>query len=171
MDACACFRSVVDRFECDKESIRLLRLAPGSRIKEHSDRGAGYSSGSFRIHVPVSTNPRVRFVVGGAEVRMEPGGCWYADFGLPHSVSNDGVTDRIHLVIDAVRNPWTDALFREAGYDFEAEERAKAYPRDVKILMLERLKAMDNEGARRLCAELTLEIEAERMLPAQRRSE
>src|SRR5690348_14428200 len=57
LTACAGFRSVIDRFECVKESVRLLRVAPGSEIKEHSHPGAGYASGSFRIHVPVRTNP------------------------------------------------------------------------------------------------------------------
>jgi len=161
LGSCAYFRSVIDRFQCSKESVRLLRLAPGSEIKEHSDPDAGYSSGSFRIHVPVHTHPQVRFRVGGQDVRMEEGESWYADFGLPHSVRNEGATDRIHLVIDAVRNHWTDEVFREAGYDFEAEKKAKAQPLAVKIQMLEHLKAMDSEGARKLVAELTLEIEAE----------
>jgi hypothetical protein len=161
LESCPCFRSVIESFECVRESARLLRLAPGSEIKEHADRGAGYADGSFRIHVPVRTNPGVRFRVGGHDLRMEPGECWYADFALPHSVRNEGAADRIHLVIDLVRNDWTDALFREAGYDFEADERAKAYPLEVRIQMLGQLERMDNEGARRLAAQLRLEIEAE----------
>ena len=165
LEGCRYFKAVLDRFECEKESVRLLRLAPGSEIKEHSDPGAGYSSGAFRIHVPVRTNPGVRFLVGGSLVRMEPGESWYADFGLPHSVKNDGETDRIHLVIDALRNPWTDAVFREAGYDFEAEARARAYPLEVKVQMLERLRSMDSAAARELVAQLTAEIEAEQGRP------
>ena len=69
-----------------------------------------------------------------------------------------------------MRNPWTDEVFRAAGFDFEAEARAKAYPLEVKILMLARLRAMDNEGARDLAARLALEIEADRALAAQRPS-
>ena len=161
LEGCPVFRGVLSRFECDREAVRLLRLAPGSEIKEHSDPGGGYASGSFRVHVPVQTNPKVRFRVGGHDVPMEAGSCWYADFGLPHSVRNDGEADRIHLVVDLLRNEWTDSLFREAGYDFEAEARGRSQPLAVKIQMLEHLSAMDNEAARRLAANLRLEIQAE----------
>ena len=47
-------------------------------------------------------------------MNMQPGEAWYLNFNLPHSVANRGTTDRIHLVIDCVMNPWLDAFFAEA---------------------------------------------------------
>src|SRR5678815_1731970 len=39
---CPYFRRVIDWFECDKETIRLLRLNPFSKIKEHTDFHTSY---------------------------------------------------------------------------------------------------------------------------------
>jgi hypothetical protein len=39
-------------------------------------------------------------------LKMGGGECWYINANLPHSVSNLGGTDRIHLVMDWVVNDW-----------------------------------------------------------------
>jgi hypothetical protein len=39
---CPYFAEILSLFDCEKESVRLLRLAPGARIKEHKDVHAGY---------------------------------------------------------------------------------------------------------------------------------
>src|SRR6218665_2198527 len=45
---CAYFQSIINLFECEKESVRLLSLAPGSNIKTHRDNGLSYRFGEFR---------------------------------------------------------------------------------------------------------------------------
>lgn len=151
---CPYFRDVVASFACEKESIRLLRLAAGSVIHEHRDPGSSYSDGFFRLHVPITTNDEVRFVVGGVRLMMKPGECWYADFGLPHSVENPGTTDRIHLVIDGRRNPWSDGLFARAGYDFEADARARAMDPETRRRVVEALRERGTDIDLKLAAEL-----------------
>lgn len=42
---------------------------------------------------------------------MKPGECWYTNVNYIHSVSNYGSSDRVHMVIDGVRNAWSDNLF------------------------------------------------------------
>ncbi|RPD42616.1 aspartyl/asparaginyl beta-hydroxylase domain-containing protein [Chitinophaga barathri] len=116
MEACPYFREITAQFECEKEAIRLLCLAPGSMVKEHRDQQTSYEDGHFRLHIPVITNPGVEFIVAGRQLPLVPGECWYANFDLPHSVANRGETDRVHLVLDLVRNEWIDRLFRDAGY-------------------------------------------------------
>jgi hypothetical protein len=88
------------------KSVRLLRLAPGSVIREHSDFDLGEELGEVRLHVPVVTNPNVEFYLAGKRVAMEAGECWYLDLSLPHRVQNRGASERVHLVVDCVLNDW-----------------------------------------------------------------
>lgn len=114
---CPYFSEILNRFHFQKETVRLLNLAPGSRVHTHRDLGLAYPYGCFRLHIPILTADGVEFIVDGQQLTMESGSCWYADFDRPHSVYNPTPNQRIHLVIDGLRNDWTDQLFAEAGYD------------------------------------------------------
>ncbi|MDE2234041.1 MAG: aspartyl/asparaginyl beta-hydroxylase domain-containing protein, partial [Gammaproteobacteria bacterium] len=94
MQVFASFGTIVGR-------SRLMRLAPGAEVKPHSDI-AYYWHDHIRIHVPIITNPGVRFVCDGTEVHMAAGEAWIFDNWRPHYVLNHTQTTRIHLVIDTV---------------------------------------------------------------------
>jgi hypothetical protein len=66
------------------------------------------------MHIPVITNDAVAFVLNRTRVVMEAGSTWYLRLSDPHSVSNAGASDRVHLVIDAVVNDWLAAAFAAA---------------------------------------------------------
>ncbi len=125
LSQCPYFQEIMSVLAFEKETVRLLALAPGSRIKEHTDQGLGYLFDCFRLHIPITTDEKVAFVVDGCQLTMQAGECWYADFSLPHSVAHEGTQPRIHLVVDGLRNAWTDSVFQSAGYDFELEKRLK----------------------------------------------
>jgi hypothetical protein len=112
LSRCPALAGALDEFECDLQSVRLLALGPGARVREHRDYRLGYDSGELRIHIPVTTNPDVEFVHDGARAEMAAGEAWYLDFNLPHSLANPGTSRRVHLVIDCVLNPWLDALLQ-----------------------------------------------------------
>ncbi len=154
LQKCTYFNVIINSFKCEKESIRILNLKAGSVIKEHTDDNLGYGDGFFRIHIPITTNSCVRFFINGEQVKMLPGECWYGNFNLPHSVRNEGETDRFHLVMDCVRNAWSDKLFSEMGYEFECENAPVEYSRDTKLKMIEQLRLMDTDTARTLIADL-----------------
>jgi hypothetical protein len=120
MATCPHFTALMQALQCEKESVRLLRQAAGGEIKTHRDMGLHYADGVFRLHFPIFTNDEVDFVVAGHRLPMQAGECWFADFSLPHSVVNRGDTERIHLVVDCLRNPWSDAWFEQAGFDMES---------------------------------------------------
>jgi len=103
-------RAVVESFHCPLRSVRLLKLAAGSSIREHRDYDLGYDAGEVRIHVPVVTNPDVEFFLDNRRIVMGEGECWYLDLNLPHRVHNRGSTDRVHLVIDCQLNDWLQGL-------------------------------------------------------------
>jgi quercetin dioxygenase-like cupin family protein len=114
LQGCAYFREVLDAFQCPLRAVRLMRLTPGSRIKEHTDLELSVEEGTARIHIPVVTNADVEFYLNRSRVVMEPGSVWYLRLSDPHSVHNKGDTERVHLVIDAVTNDWMMAMIELA---------------------------------------------------------
>ena len=155
---CPYFKELLDGLLFEKETVRLLRLAPGSVVKPHRDLGLAYRFGCFRLHVPLATHAEVEFRVGGQNIPMKEGECWYADFDQVHSVNNESPQERIHLVIDGKRNPWTDRLFAAAGYDFGEEKRKTDYSPETKKQMIEQLRLMKTEVANDMIKKLEQEI-------------
>jgi Aspartyl/Asparaginyl beta-hydroxylase len=115
LQGCRYFRKVLDAFQCPLRTVRLMRLTPGSIIKEHADLDLSFENGAVRVHIPVTTNPDVEFRLNKSRVIMEPGSSWYLRLSDPHSVSNRGRSDRVHMVIDAVVNDWVTAIFEDAA--------------------------------------------------------
>ena len=109
------FREMLSAFRCPLRTVRLMRLTPGSVIKEHYDHDLAAEFGMARIHIPITTNPQVEFLVNRRPVEMAPGEAWYLRLSDKHSVANRGATDRVHLVIDAVADDWLLALLTEAS--------------------------------------------------------
>jgi len=107
-------RQVLAAFACPLMSARLMRLAPGSLIKEHGDHDLAYEDGKTRIHIPVVTNEQVDFRLNGVRCAMPAGSTWYLRLSDPHSVANRGQRARVHLVIDAAVDAWLAGLFEAA---------------------------------------------------------
>lgn len=102
-------RDALDQFACELQSVRLMRLAPGSVIKEHRDLDLSLEDGMVRLHVPITTNSEVEFRLSGDVVPLAEGECWYLPLAGPHSVRNGGERSRVHLVLDALPNAWLRA--------------------------------------------------------------
>ena len=90
---------VVSSFDEVVARSRLMRLAPGAQVQEHVDFNYHWYS-RVRIHVPIVTEPSVRFYCGDDEVHMAAGEAWLFDSWRRHRVINGGTADRVHLVID-----------------------------------------------------------------------
>lgn len=148
-------KSILADWKCEKETVRFLALYPGSEIKPHKDPGCSYEDGNFRIHIPILTNKDVDFMVDHQNYKLAPGTCWYMDFSKVHSVSNKGETVRIHLVMDCLRNEWSDQLFEQHGY--QAEEKKMSLD-EVKMI-IDQLKTHQTEAANQLIAKLKSEYE------------
>ena len=80
---------------------RLMRLSGHAEVAKHADQGY-YWIERVRVHVPIITQPTVRFFCGDAEVNMAAGECWIFDTWRLHRVLNDNDHARVHLVIDTV---------------------------------------------------------------------
>ena len=115
LDRTPYFREVMAAFACPLKVVRLMRLTPGSRIKEHHDHDLAADWGQARLHIPITTNPGVTFLLNRVPVAMAPGEAWYLRLSDKHSVANRGTTDRVHLVIDAVVDDWLLDTLQQAA--------------------------------------------------------
>jgi Aspartyl/Asparaginyl beta-hydroxylase len=80
---------------------RLMRLTGHAEVSEHSDVNY-YWRERMRVHVPIITQPNVRFYCGDQETHMAAGECWVFDTWSLHRVVNDQTESRVHLVVDTV---------------------------------------------------------------------
>jgi len=147
LDSCTYFKEVLEGFLFEKTAVRLLQLAVGAEIKPHSDHCLGYEDGSFRLHIPIITNPEVEFILDGKRLVMNEGECWYIDANFEHSVANRGKQDRIHLVIDGIRNDWTDDLFYNEASENEFQKPKTVMSEEQKLLMIAELRKMNTAAA------------------------
>lgn len=75
------------------------KLLSGGRINPHFDSHPSFRR-SHRIHVPITTNKRVRFMIDGKPYHMEVGKAYEINNQLTHSVMNSGEEDRITFIFD-----------------------------------------------------------------------
>jgi hypothetical protein len=80
---------------------RLMRLSGQAEVTPHVDVNY-YWRERVRVHVPIVTQPTVRFTCGEAQINMRAGECWIFDTWRMHNVVNDHALPRIHLVADTV---------------------------------------------------------------------
>ena len=77
----------------------LAKLPPGGLIKPHVDKHESFHV-AHRIHVPLTTNARVRFMIDGRPYQFEVGQAYELNNQKRHSVMNKGKTDRVTLIFD-----------------------------------------------------------------------
>ena len=77
------------------------KLLAGKKITPHVDRHVSFHRG-HRIHVPITTNPRVRFMIDGQPYQLQVGQAYEINNQKMHSVMNKGSEDRITFIFDYV---------------------------------------------------------------------
>src|SRR5210317_656748 len=75
------------------------KLLGGGRINPHFDSHPTFRH-SHRIHVPITTNNRVRFMIDGRPYRMKVGEAYEINNQKTHSVINSAAEDRITFIFD-----------------------------------------------------------------------
>jgi hypothetical protein len=99
LEQCPYIRQVLCSFQTVIGRSRLMRLEGRSEVSPHSDTHY-YWRHRVRIHVPLVTNPQVRFHCDGKQVHMAAGEAWVFDNYRQHRVENLSEATRIHLVAD-----------------------------------------------------------------------
>ena len=67
-----------------------------------------------------------------------------------HSVKNGGNNDRIHLVIDGIRNKWTDDIFLKEASIEQFTKPIPVIDENQKKLIIDELERMDSAIAKEL---------------------
>ncbi len=112
LQKCPYLLSVLETFQCRKETFRIHTLEPKASIRPHKDLGYSFEQGLVRIHIPVRTNDNVYLLVNGERIKMNAGECWYCNFNEIHEVKNNSDEPRIHLIMDCVVNDWLKEVFK-----------------------------------------------------------
>jgi quercetin dioxygenase-like cupin family protein len=77
------------------------KLLPGEVITPHRDSHPSFHHG-HRIHIPLKTNPRVRFMIDGKPYKLKVGEAYEINNQKTHSVMNKGSEERINFIFDYV---------------------------------------------------------------------
>lgn len=77
------------------------KLLAGAKITPHVDVHPSFHHG-HRIHIPITTNPRVRFMIDGRPYQFKVGEAYEINNQKTHSVMNKGGEDRITFIFDYV---------------------------------------------------------------------
>lgn len=97
--ACPYVQQVLASFGTVWSRSRLMRIAAGASVPQHSDMNLHWFH-RVRVHIPVVTRPEVRFWCGDESVHMAAGEAWVFDNWRPHRVENPAPEARVHLVAD-----------------------------------------------------------------------
>jgi len=77
------------------------KLLPNGLISPHIDKHPSFVSG-HRIHLPIVTNPKVRFMIGGQPANLLVGKAYEINNQQRHSVMNKGGEGRVNFIFDYV---------------------------------------------------------------------
>jgi hypothetical protein len=110
---------ILQKLPCTYERVRFMKLVKGKVIGKHSDKIDKdiESKKIIRIHIPIRTNKDVIFTLyesskdkQGQDHNLKTGHFYYTDVSKPHAVQNNSNEDRIHLVVDCVKNTQLSTL-------------------------------------------------------------
>lgn len=80
--------------------ILITKIPAGGEIKPHHDRGGWHAEYyNTKIYIPLESNPSCINTCEDDSVNMRAGEMWTFDNLKTHSVTNDGDTDRVTLII------------------------------------------------------------------------
>jgi Aspartyl/Asparaginyl beta-hydroxylase len=160
LEKCQYLQSVINFFDCEKMSVRLMNLHAGAIIKDHTDYDMNFENGEARFHIPIFSNPRVSFFIEDEKIPMNEGECWYLNLLLKHRVNNSGDTNRIHLVIDCKVNEWIKRLLNEEAQIAETiDDRNETtdYNTSDRTKIIRELRLMDTTVSNELANKLESE--------------
>mgnify|MGYP000657489123 CR=1 FL=1 len=117
--------SVIDTFRENTTVtlVRVLRLASGSVVREHTDPTLGLQihKSVIRLTIPVIREEGVKFFLNDTTVDMKPGECWYLRLTDRHKVVNSSSSDRINITIDMIPNDWIRGIIEKEDKELNSK--------------------------------------------------
>lgn len=124
---CPYIKQVLASFNTVIGRSRLMRLSPQATVPTHTDINY-YWRDRFRIHIPIVTDPSIRFCCNGNEVNMAAGEVWVFDNWKNHTVINPSDVTRIHLVADTTGSSLFWKLMEQAERPFDKTKSVQSEP-------------------------------------------
>ena len=124
--------------------VLFTRLPPGAQISRHTDEGI-YADLFDRFHLCLQGDAGNLFECGGETYHPEPGEIFWFNHKRPHSVTNLGRLERIHLILDVMAPRYTELrglyyqpervsdLWEEAMPLLESHWREVAHYQDIEL--------------------------------------
>lgn len=110
---CPYFKEILDSMPFPVGVTRILFLPPGKKIEAHHDKGFSWAKGHVRLHIPIVTDPGVKFHIGEESVYWPAGQLWFGDFNQSHWLHNQSDIVRVHIVMDCFVTNELLSLFPE----------------------------------------------------------
>ncbi|MCI4666661.1 MAG: aspartyl/asparaginyl beta-hydroxylase domain-containing protein [Bacteroidia bacterium] len=111
-------KRIIEEFQAHTKVtlVRILRLEPGSEVKEHTDPTLALhiERSVIRLTIPIFRSEEVEFYLNNKPIPMKPGECWYLRLTDPHKIINSGSTERVNLTIDMIPNEWIRNIIEES---------------------------------------------------------
>jgi quercetin dioxygenase-like cupin family protein len=94
---------ISNHYPAGGEVIRAVAagLNAGGKIKAHTDMHQSFHC-AHRIHVPITTNPKVWFTINGRPYQFKVGEAYEINNQMQHSVVNKGDEDRVTFIFDYI---------------------------------------------------------------------
>jgi hypothetical protein len=89
--------------------MSLSVFEPGTELIPHRDEPF-----LLRVHIPIQVNPKSHWLNSDGYSNFEVGNVYLCDTREPHSVHNDGKTDRVHLLF-AIHQDYEDEIKKLTG--------------------------------------------------------
>ena len=96
--------------DSELQNFRIQAIAGGGDLGQHRERIVAIpkreSHYKLRFHLPIVTNPGVKFLMDGGSYRMESSWTYLFNQSCMHGVANEGTELRVHLVWDCYLNDY-----------------------------------------------------------------
>lgn len=90
----------------DARQIGISCHPPGTVINQHID-----TTKYLKIHIPIYTNENAYFVFEDKKVNLKVGRAYLINTTVPHGTSNEGDSDRVHLLFKVLAKDYYNDLF------------------------------------------------------------
>ena len=104
--------------DCDIMKVQLAELPPGQVIEEHRD--AGVLALIHRLHVPLVTDPKVRFTIAGGDYFLARDILYDLNNVVMHAVVNASEVMRVHLLVDMLPRKLGRARYHDSAAEMHA---------------------------------------------------
>ena len=176
LERCPYIKQVMKALDTPISRSRLMRIVGQGEVPAHTDYYYHWFR-RMRIHVPIITNPSVKFFCNGKAVHMAAGEAWTFNNYEIHRVVNGMQQSRIHLVIDTKGSPALWKMLEQSEQPYNSDRTSttasvRYVPLDPDCpgnfdLEPDHFEVLTDQEIRDLTADILSDVEQSQMPPNQ----